>query len=118
MIRTILVNAALLLGLAVASSGCSRAQVVCDLVCECQHCSDEDEVKTCEQYATRETVADAYDCGDAWTTYTVCVEERGTCDEKEANFSTVKDNNDACQDEEDALNSCIDAASAHDGPRF
>ncbi|MDI1483301.1 hypothetical protein [Polyangium sp. y55x31] len=118
MIRTILVNAALLLGLAAASSGCSRAQVVCDLICECEHCSDENEVQTCGQFATQEDVADAYDCGDAWTTYTLCIEEQGTCDEKKAQFSTVKDNNDLCDADRDALQSCIDAASAHGGIRF
>lgn len=117
MIRTILVNAALLLGLAAASSACSRAQVVCDIICECEHCSDENEVQTCEQLATQEAVADAYDCSDAWSTYTTCIEEQGTCDEKEARYSTVKDNNDLCDDERDALNSCIDAASAHGGAR-
>ncbi|MDI3290271.1 hypothetical protein [Polyangium sp. 15x6] len=117
MIRTILVNAVLLLGLASASAGCSRAQVICDLICECEHCNDQREIETCEQHATREAVADAYDCGDAWATYTTCVEEQGTCDEKNARYSTMSGNNDVCGDEENALNSCIDAASAHDGVR-
>ncbi|TKC95875.1 hypothetical protein [Polyangium fumosum] len=118
MIRTILVNAALLLGLASASVGCSRAQVICDIICECEHCSDESEIQTCEQLATQENVADAYDCGDAWVTYTTCVEEQGTCNETDARYTTEKDNNDVCNDERDALNSCIDAASAHGGARF
>jgi len=117
MIRSILVNAFLLLGLA-ASAGCSRAQIVCDIVCECEHCSDEREILVCADYATQEDVADAYGCGDAWNTYTVCIEEQGTCDANEANYSTVSDNQDACDDERSAVNSCIDAASSHDGVRF
>ncbi len=120
MVRSILVNAFLLLGLAGVSVGCSRAQVVCDLVCECEHCSDEDEILTCQQYATTEDVADAYDCGDAWTTLSVCLEEQGRCDEKEARFSTQNEdtNEDRCDGERDALNACIEAASGRDGAQF
>jgi hypothetical protein len=116
MIRKTLVNAVFLLAMA-SAAGCSRAQVVCDLICECEHCSDEDEIKTCAALSTREDVADAYDCGDAWSTYTLCVEEQGTCDEKDARYSTVDDNanEDRCRDEQDAVSACIDAASDHGG---
>ncbi|MRG90383.1 hypothetical protein [Polyangium spumosum] len=118
MIRTILLNTFLFLGLA-GAVGCSRAQVVCGVICECEHCSDETEIRTCNDLATQEDVADAYGCGDAWTTYTVCVEEQGTCDAREARFSTEdENNNDRCGDERGALFSCIDAASARDGIRF
>jgi len=114
--RSILASAFVLLGFSFSITGCSRASVVCDLICECEHCNDQAKVEACNQLGTAEDVADAYDCSDKWEAYTVCVEERGTCDNKEARFSTRNDaGEDRCQDESDALSDCIDKASAHNG---
>jgi hypothetical protein len=121
MYRNIIINAFLLAGFASLSVGCSRAQVVCDLVCECEHCNDQEEIVTCDQLEVQESVADAYACGDAWEALTVCQEEKGTCDVDEARFETQNDNGeDRCAQERGTLSDCIDDASAHggNGPNF
>ncbi|MRG90385.1 hypothetical protein [Polyangium spumosum] len=118
--RRLLVNTLLLLSLGAAALGCSsRAQVICELECACQHCSDHDEIRVCESHAAREEVADVYGCSDAWTAFTVCYEEKGTCDETSDLFSTREENNaDRCGKEARGLLDCIEAASAHDGNWF
>lgn len=86
--------AVLTLGLAGASAlsaGCgSRAGAVCSLVCECEHCNNYEEETSCTLYQTQADVADAYGCADQWDAWAACVEEKGTCDAKEANFTTAK----------------------------
>jgi hypothetical protein len=115
--RSILANALIWLGFSFSVFGCTRASVVCDLICECEHCNDQAKTEACNNLATAETVADAYDCTAKWDAYTVCIEERGKCDDTESRFSTRDDNGeDRCKDEVDAYNECIDNASAHDGP--
>lgn len=118
--RRLLVNTLLLLSLGAAALGCSsRAQVICELECACQHCSDHDEIRICEYYAAREEVADVYGCSDAWSAYTVCLEEKGTCDEAYGVFSTREENNaDRCGNEVRGLLDCVDAASGHKGVWF
>jgi hypothetical protein len=112
----ILATALALFGLSFATMGCSRAAVICEITCECEHCSDQAKIEACNELATAEDVANAYDCGDKWDDYTVCVEDRGTCDEKESRFSFMNDmGENRCQNERDALNDCIDNASGHDG---
>lgn len=113
--RFILASALALFGF--SSMGCSRATVICELICECEHCNDQNKTESCNQLGTVEEVASAYDCSEKWDAYTVCVQERGICEAKESRFSTRDDaGDDRCQDESDALDSCIDKASAHDGP--
>jgi hypothetical protein len=113
---SIFASAVVLLGLSFGTMGCSRAAAICDLVCECEHCNDQNKVESCNQLGTAEEVADVYDCSDKWDAYMDCYEQRGTCDAKESRFSTRNDAGDnLCQDEADALDSCIDAGSAHDG---
>ncbi|HRI70963.1 MAG TPA: hypothetical protein PK156_42310 [Polyangium sp.] len=115
--RIIMAGALLGLGFFFSMLGCTRASVVCDLICTCEHCNTQAETEACNGLATAEDVADAYGCTDKWETYTVCIEERGKCDETESRFSTRDDRgNDRCQDEVDAYNECINKASAHDGP--
>ena len=63
---------------------------LCDLVCECEHCNDVEEDVTCEGYATQQDVAEIYDCLQEWEDWATCVEEKGTCNEDEADFSTRK----------------------------
>lgn len=114
--RTIWVRTLVLLGVSSSVVGCTRADVICDLVCECEHCNDQAKIEACNQLQTAEDVAAAYACTAKWEAYTVCVEDRGTCDENEARFSTRDDaGDDRCQDAAEALDKCIDAASAHGG---
>lgn len=114
--RTILAGAFVLVGFSFSTIGCSRAAAICEITCECEHCNDQAQVEVCNQLGTAEDIASAYDCSDKWDTYTVCVEERGTCDAKESRFSIANDMGESrCQDESDALNECVRAASAHDG---
>jgi len=114
--RNIITSAFLLLGLAGASAGCSRAQVLCDLECSCEHCNDQDEVLKCDSYETQSDVSSAYDCGDAFDELSVCIEEKGQCDATEARFSTQDDQGmDRCDTQRTNLAECINKASAHNG---
>jgi hypothetical protein len=116
MMRNIIASTFALLGFSLAIGGCTRAMVVCELICACEHCNDQAKIEACNQLGTAEDVAAAYGCSDKWDAYTVCVEARGTCDEKESRFSTRDDaGDDRCQDEVDALDECINKASEHDG---
>lgn len=81
-------KAALLVGLSGGALACSHAQAVCELICECEHCNDQDEIIACDQFAGAQAVADAYECSDEYDAYLTCIEEKGDCDETEANFST------------------------------
>jgi hypothetical protein len=115
--RNILAGAFLALGLVVSGAGCSRAQVMCDLICECEHCNDQEKVVACDAIQAEEDVADVYGCAEKWEALTVCVEEKGTCDEDQADWDTTDNDTgeNRCDDEQDALNDCIDDASAHGG---
>jgi len=61
---------------------------VCDAICECEHCSDQDEDLTCAQWETYEEMAIVYECETAWENFAACYEEKGACDETAARFST------------------------------
>jgi hypothetical protein len=83
---------AVFLGFAAAASvaaGCDTpAGTMCDLVCECEHCSDQDEDARCLQLEKEENVAEVYDCSKEFEALATCFEENGTCDEKAASFTT------------------------------
>lgn len=114
--RMMLACALVWVGFSSAMMGCSRAAVVCELVCECEHCNDQDKIEACNRLGTTEDVASTYGCDDAWEAYTVCVEERGTCDADTSRFSTENDmGENRCQNEADDLDTCIEKASAHEG---
>lgn len=114
--RTILAGMLIFFGIPLAISGCTRAAIICEIICNCEHCNDQAKIEACNQLGTAEEVATAYACNDRWEAYTVCVEQRGTCDEKNSRFTTRNDaDEDRCQDEIDALDDCINKASAHDG---
>ena len=104
--------AALTLGIAATSllsAGCgSRAGAVCSLVCDCEHCNDYEEEVSCTLYQTQADVADAYGCADQWDAWAACVEEKGTCDDKEANFSTATPGR--CNAFEPTTTACMTAA--------
>ncbi|MDI1436741.1 hypothetical protein [Polyangium sorediatum] len=118
--RNLLGKTLLLLFLVGASADCSsRAQVLCELVCDCRHCSDHGEITMCAEYSRQEDMADAYGCSDAWLAFTICVEEKGTCDETMAEFSAIENGiKDRCAAERLGLHNCILAASAHGGFRI
>lgn len=84
-----LARAVLLLGLGAAAAGCSsRAEEICALICECEHCNDYDADVSCTLLETQEEVAGIYDCAAAFETWTTCVEERGTCTADVSSFAT------------------------------
>lgn len=96
-------------------SGCTRASALCAIICECEHCSDQTKSTTCDDLAIAEDVAASYDCTAKFELLADCVEQRGTCEEKDAEFSLTTDTGEnRCQDEKDALQECMDNASAHD----
>lgn len=139
-IRTILAGTVVFLGFAGMSSGCSSAKSTCALICDCEHCGDPKEDFTCLQYETEEAEALAYECGDAWETYMSCVQDQGTCNEKQANFTTringtcnnsacstsgetcetnddcIGTGDDLCDGEEAAVRDCVQAASGGVSP--
>jgi hypothetical protein len=84
-----ILTAASLAGLVSFVPGCGgQPGTICSLVCDCEHCNDYEEELTCIQLETSLEVAEAYDCAAEWEALYTCVEEKGKCDEKEANFST------------------------------
>ena len=105
--RSIFTKAILLVGLAGGVVACSHAQAVCELICECEHCNDQDEVLACDQYATSQDVADAYDCGDSYDTYLSCVEDKGKCDDTSADYSTRSDG--SCSGTQSLGSTCMTA---------
>jgi hypothetical protein len=104
MIRYVLTGSALFFGLATAMSGCSSARTVCELMCECEHCSDPREDVTCAEYEAQEAAVEAYECSEQWEALMTCIQEKGTCDEKESNFSTRGNGN--CNDTQDLGTPC------------
>ena len=71
-------------------TGCeSSAQTVCDLVCECEHCSDLDYELTCAGYDWRQDLANTYGCEGQFDAWASCVEGSGKCNERTASFTTM-----------------------------
>jgi hypothetical protein len=69
--------------------GCSsQAGAICSLECECEHCNDIEESVSCESAETQAEIAEAYDCLSEWEEWATCVEEKGECNEDDAQFST------------------------------
>src|SRR5689334_142122 len=98
----------LVVGLLGLTQGCSSAQTTCDIVCDCQHCGDFAEDTTCFLYKVQEASADSYGCLGKWDEYMSCVQEKGTCNEKEARFTTKK--NGTCSDTQDLGLTCMATA--------
>jgi hypothetical protein len=82
------IGSLLFLGLLGTSSGCSSAQSTCELQAECGHWSDQLRDYQCFFYRAQEEAAQAYECSDQWEDYMACVQEKGTCNEKESEFTT------------------------------
>ena len=116
--RSILASLLGMVCAAMVLPGCepSRAEVICEITCACQHCNDQAKVDFCNKLETTQEVATAYGCSNAWEAYTLCVEERGTCDEVKSQFTVRNEiNENRCQDTVVALDSCMGDASAHEG---
>ncbi len=99
------IGSLLVLGLLGTSSGCSSAQATCDLINECEHWNDQTYEFTCTIYRAQEEAVDAYDCLDQWDEYMTCVQEKGTCDEKQADFTTRKSGK--CNETQDLGVTCM-----------
>jgi hypothetical protein len=87
--RTNLLLSALLLPvLAVGAAACSRADKLCGLVCDCNHCNDWDKDNLCAEISLAQDVANDYDCGSAWDSWAECFENNGKCYTDQAAYST------------------------------
>jgi hypothetical protein len=154
-----------LAGFTAVSEGCSATSSLCSDICDCEHCNDYDEDLVCVELETSANVAAAYECDDAWDAYVTCTQDKGRCEEDDANFTTRAPGScsgkeavglsctsssdctfgagttceggqcmqrvcadggecetdadcageDLCQAQEDKLDECVDAASAHNG---
>ena len=79
----------LALAASVLSGGCeSSAENVCELVCECTHCNDFEEERSCAHLEWQADVAESYDCTSEFDDWAKCVEDNGRCNEDEASFTT------------------------------
>lgn len=113
-----LLCAALFLSPVLFAPACDQPSRICDLVCECEHCNDLAEDYGCEQVSASKEIAEIYECLDEWTAYADCFEEKGTCDEEEANFTTREQGSCSatassglpCADNSDCLTVGIDGA--------
>jgi hypothetical protein len=101
-------------GLVLAPACSSQADRICALVCECEHCSDVREDLECTSWNGEEELAAAYECSAPWERYAICVEDRGSCDDATAEFSTrgegscpeCNDGPDRCTEERAKLDEC------------
>lgn len=75
-------------GAVVLAASCSQVDAICDLVCDCEHCSELEESARCEALSLDQEIADIYGCGSAWGTWAECVETKGECRDDDATFTT------------------------------
>lgn len=98
----------LLLGFLGNAGGCSSAETVCELICDCSHCNDLEMDLVCFQYKVQEATAEAYDCSEQWEAQMTCIQEKGTCKEEESRFETRGSS--SCSDTEDIGVMCMSQA--------
>ncbi len=86
----------------VAGQGCTLADDLCDVFCECQLCNDrqEDDCQIVVQASI--DLADAYECTDEAETYWDCARNKNDCDN---NLFSI-DN--SCDDEHTDFLECVD----------
>ena len=72
----------------VGGASCTTADALCELICECEHCSDLAENELCESLALDQEIAEIYGCDSAWESWAECVENNGSCREDDAVFTT------------------------------
>ena len=76
---------------AATGAGCdSSAASVCDAICECEHCNDYQEDLGCRQVEWQAEVAEVYGCASEFEDWAACVEESGTCNERDASYTTLE----------------------------
>jgi hypothetical protein len=117
-----LLSAAILLSPIFLAPACDQPSRICDLVCECEHCNDLAEDYGCEQISASQEIAEIYECLDEWKAYADCYEDKGTCDEEEANFTTQEEGSCsatassgiACTDNTECLNVGFEGARCED----
>ena len=103
--------------LVVVAPGCgSTASNICGIECDCEHCSDLKEDEVCASRECDANVADAYGCLQEWEDWATCFEDKGTCDEKEARYSTTEEGHGACLDQDSGLDCTMDAAVCNSNP--
>ena len=101
-----LAHAGLLL-LGAGTLGCgNRYADYCEADAQCRGGNDADIDACVAQVTAAEDIAAAYECSDAFDKLADCSERTGTCDDQ--SYST------SCDDENEALGRCIEAASARD----
>ena len=93
-------------------TACSRADDLCALVCDCEHCNDYEEDAVCAEYQLGLDAAKNYECDSAWEAWADCFETQGNCVESRAEYTTLDGNNqDRCEGPSEVLTNCMRAAS-------
>ncbi|MEM9696801.1 MAG: hypothetical protein AAGA56_29970 [Myxococcota bacterium] len=110
-----LFSAAVLTGGLVVLPGCSStASEICDLVCECQRCSDRAREECENNYKAQEERASAFECEADYEAYSDCIIDNPECDDDDPNGQLLpakRFDADDCDDELADLNECIADAS-------
>lgn len=105
-LRHLALAAALALPLSLlVGPGCGQAHDVCDVVCECTHCSDRGNDDCLIELNRMIDVAAAYDCSEDMDKYVECIVKDNDCDD--AVFSA----NDCVADELTDVLDCMADAS-------
>ena len=59
-----------------------------ELECECEHCNDYEEDLLQIYYDAEADLAENYGCSAQWEAWATCVQDKSTCNETEARFTT------------------------------
>jgi len=104
--RTILTLLACLI-VAPMTAGCHRSGEICDIICECENCSDRDYDECTIKYDAAEDIASTYGCLDQYDRAYDCVANKSNNCIAD-NFGPDID----CLDDITDVNKCIDSNSA------
>jgi len=107
MIRTLVMSLPLAFGAVTMTTACTSASSVCQTICECEHCNKYGELSVCRSMEKAEARAEAYNCGDQYAAVLTCTLEKGTCDEKTANYTTAGDG--TCTQQQIGLSCMMDS---------
>lgn len=105
MMRKILACMVWLVPLALTPSCGGRAERVCDVACDCEHCSDLAKDYRCELAHTAQDVAEVYGCEEEWDEYAECYEKQGECNVEDASYSTQQPG--SCSGTVDSMMPCM-----------
>jgi hypothetical protein len=93
--------------LALTTMGCStRERSICDKYITCEGGNDADKSACVDNWIQRTQIAGAYNCGDAWSKYLDCMDASAIC-------SSGKLKTDTCSAQNQAVATCVNAASAY-----